>query len=43
MAFLDSHAELLHIRKGFYVTDEYSVLPFEELNYLAYQVQGYQP
>ena len=43
MAFLDSHAKLLNIRKGFYVTDEYSVLPFEELNYLAYEVQGYQP
>jgi prepilin-type N-terminal cleavage/methylation domain-containing protein len=43
MAFLDSHAQLLNIRKGFYVTDEYSVLPFEELNDLAYEVQGYQP
>ncbi len=43
MAFLDSHTKLLNIRKGFYVTDEYSVLPFEELNYLAYEVQGYQP
>lgn len=38
MAFLDSHAKLLNIRKGFYVTDEYSVLPFEELKYLAYEV-----
>lgn len=43
MAFLDSHAQLLNIRKGYYVTDEYSVLPFEELNYLAHEVQGYQP
>lgn len=43
MAFLDSHAQFLNIRKGFYVTDEYSVLPFEELNYLAHEVQGYQP
>jgi prepilin-type N-terminal cleavage/methylation domain-containing protein len=43
MAFLDSHTKLLNIRKGFYVTDEYSVLPFDELNYLAHEVQGYQP
>ena len=43
MAFLDSHTKLLNIRKGYYVTDEYSVLPFDELNYLAHEVQGYQP
>jgi prepilin-type N-terminal cleavage/methylation domain-containing protein len=43
MAFLDSHAKLLNIRKGFYVTDEYSVLPFEELYDLAHEVQGYEP
>jgi len=43
MGFLDSHARLLNIRKGYYVTDEYSVLPFAELYYLAYEVQGYEP
>jgi len=40
MAFLDSHCQFLTIQKGFYVTDLYSVLPFEELYPLAYQVQG---
>jgi prepilin-type N-terminal cleavage/methylation domain-containing protein len=40
MAFLDSHCQFLTIQKGFYVTDQYSVLPFEELYPLAYQVQG---
>jgi len=40
MAFLDSHCRYLTIQKGFYVTDLYSVLPFEELYPLAHQVQG---
>jgi hypothetical protein len=40
MAFLDSHCQFLTIQKGFYVTDLYSVLPFEELYPLAHQVQG---
>lgn len=40
MAFLDSHVQLLNICKGFYVTDEYSVLPFEKLYSLALEVQG---
>lgn len=40
LAFLDGHCEFLNIRKGFYVTDEYSVLPFEELYGLAREVQG---
>jgi prepilin-type N-terminal cleavage/methylation domain-containing protein len=39
MAFLDSHAKFLNIRKGFYVTDEYTVVPFEELFGLARQIQ----
>ncbi|MHC4557737.1 MAG: prepilin-type N-terminal cleavage/methylation domain-containing protein [Planctomycetota bacterium] len=39
MAFLDSHVKFLNIHKGFYVTDEYSVLPFEELYELARQTQ----
>jgi type II secretory pathway pseudopilin PulG len=39
MAFLDSHVSFLKIQKGIYVTDEYSVLPFEELYELAYEVQ----
>ncbi len=39
MAFLDSHVEFLNILKGFYVTDEYSVVPFEELFALAREIQ----
>jgi hypothetical protein len=39
LAFLDSHVEFINIRKGLYVTDEYSVLPFKELYGLAYEVQ----
>jgi prepilin-type N-terminal cleavage/methylation domain-containing protein/prepilin-type processing-associated H-X9-DG protein len=39
MAFLDGHVKLLNIRKGFYVTDEYSVVPFEELFALAREIQ----
>jgi prepilin-type N-terminal cleavage/methylation domain-containing protein len=40
LAFLDGHCEFLNIRKGFYVTDEYNVLPFEDLYGLAREVQG---
>jgi prepilin-type N-terminal cleavage/methylation domain-containing protein len=39
MAFLDSHVKFLNIRKGFYVTDEYSMLPFEELFGMACEIQ----
>ncbi len=40
MAFLDGHAAFMNIRKGFYVTSEYCVLPFQSLYGLAEQVQG---
>ena len=40
MAFLDGHAKFLNIRKGYYVTSEYWVLPFEDLRVLALDVQG---
>jgi hypothetical protein len=40
MAFLDGHVGLLRIRKGYYVTSEYWVLPFEDLRELALEVQG---
>lgn len=40
MAFLDGHVDYLNIRKGFYVSDTYCVLPFEELFELAMEVQG---
>ncbi len=40
MAFLDGHVGFLNIRKGYYVTSEYWVLPFEGLRELALEVQG---
>ena len=40
MAFLDGHVKFLNIRKGYYVTSEYWVLPFEDLRELALGVQG---
>jgi prepilin-type N-terminal cleavage/methylation domain-containing protein len=43
MAFLDSHVSFLNLRKGFYVTDEYTVLPFEELYGLAREIQQQLP
>jgi prepilin-type N-terminal cleavage/methylation domain-containing protein/prepilin-type processing-associated H-X9-DG protein len=39
-AFLDGHVEFLEIRKGYYVTSKYCVLPFEDLFGLAREVQG---
>jgi len=39
MAFLDSHVKFLNIRKGFYVTDKYSMVPFEELFGMAREIQ----
>ncbi len=39
LAFLDSHVEFLNIRRGYYVTSEYYVLPFKELFDLACVVQ----
>jgi len=40
MAFLDGHVKFQNIRKGFYVTSEYWVLPFEDLRDLALKLQG---
>jgi len=40
LAFLDSHCQFLNIRKGLYITDQYTVVPFEDLYSLARQVQG---
>jgi hypothetical protein len=39
IAFLDCHIDFVEIRKGLYVTDEYSILPFKELYYLAREIQ----
>lgn len=40
MAFLGGHVSFLNIRKGFYVTGGYWVLPFQDLRELALKVQG---
>jgi len=40
VAFLDCHAAFVKIRRAYYVTDDYSILPFKDLLPLAYQVQG---
>jgi prepilin-type N-terminal cleavage/methylation domain-containing protein/prepilin-type processing-associated H-X9-DG protein len=39
LAFLDGHVDFVLIRKGLYVTAEYSVLPFRDLNKMALAVQ----
>jgi prepilin-type N-terminal cleavage/methylation domain-containing protein len=43
MAFLDCHVRFLNIRKGLYVTDEYSALPFGELYGMALEIQEQSP
>jgi prepilin-type N-terminal cleavage/methylation domain-containing protein/prepilin-type processing-associated H-X9-DG protein len=43
MAFLDCHVEFIKIRKGIFVTSEYSFLPFRDLHKLAYSVQQEMP
>ena len=40
MAFLDGHVRFLNIQKGLYVTDKYTVLPFQELFGLALEAQS---
>ena len=39
LAFLDGHVKFLKIRKGIYVAEDYKILPFKELDSLAYTVQ----
>ena len=39
LAYLDGHVAFLRIRKGLYITDSYTVLPFQALYGLARQVQ----
>ena len=43
VAFLDSHVEFLKIRKGLYVTPDYQVLPFRQLEALACEAQVEEP
>jgi len=40
LAFLDGHVAFVKVRKAYYVTEDYSILPFKDLYPLAYQVQG---
>ncbi len=40
LAFMDCHTAFVKIRRAWYVTDDYSILPFKDLYPLAYQVQG---
>jgi prepilin-type N-terminal cleavage/methylation domain-containing protein len=42
-AFLDGHADFIKIRKGLFLTPEYRVQPFEELDDLASAVQVEEP
>lgn len=39
LVFLDGHCGLIKIKKGIYVDDTYSILPFEDLYGLAKQIQ----
>jgi prepilin-type N-terminal cleavage/methylation domain-containing protein len=43
LAFLDGHTAFVRIRKTYYVTDDYSIIPFKDLYGLANQVQGEEP
>jgi len=43
VAFMDCHVELLKVRKGLIVADNYTVLPFRGLYELAIDVQVEQP
>ncbi len=43
IAFLDCHVEFIKIRKGLFVTPQYSVLPFKELYSQAHAVQEEVP
>jgi len=43
LAFLDGHVDFIRIRKGIYITDEYTVLPFKNLYKDAYAGQVEEP
>jgi prepilin-type N-terminal cleavage/methylation domain-containing protein/prepilin-type processing-associated H-X9-DG protein len=40
MAFLDGHVDFIRISKGYYITKDYSIVPFKDLYALAQEVQG---
>jgi hypothetical protein len=39
LVFMDCHTAFVKIRRGYYVTDDYSVIPFKELYGLANKAQ----
>jgi hypothetical protein len=43
MAFMDGHTAFVKIRRSYYVTDDYTVVPFKDLFGLAYQMQSGLP
>jgi hypothetical protein len=43
LVFLDGHTAFVKIRRAYYVTDDYSVVPFKDLYGLACQVQEEEP
>jgi prepilin-type N-terminal cleavage/methylation domain-containing protein len=43
LAFMDGHTAFVKIRKAYYITEDYSIVPFKDLYSLAYQVQGEEP
>lgn len=43
VSFMDGHAEFLNIRKGIYLADDYTVLPFRGVYDLALQAQSNDP
>ncbi len=43
VAFVDGHASLIRIRKGLYITPEFRVQPFEELDPMTFAIQREVP
>jgi prepilin-type N-terminal cleavage/methylation domain-containing protein len=43
IAFMDGHTAFVKIRRSYYVTDDYAVVPFKELFGLAYKMQSGLP
>ncbi len=39
LAFMDGHVAFVNIRAGIYVCDEYRILPFRDIDNLAYELQ----
>jgi len=39
IGFLDGHVEFTQVKKGYYITDDYSVVPFHDLESMASELQ----